>query len=564
MIDEIIEREDFKRRVEKLLTDFVGIYTSTGTKREKLVDTFYKAWFDSVNYFKSRGDSSGFFEIPGDPFGRTIPWCFLKGTGRRTVVLLHHYDVVDTDDYGALRTLATSPDALMSALREGKAELDREALDDLRGGEWLFGRGAADMKGGAAIQMALIEAYANLAEEGRLDGNIVLLGLPDEENLSSGGRGAPLILKKLKDLHGFDYALALNSEPTNRSLGPNTPKLFVSSIGKVLPLIYARGALAHVGWLYDGLSPIKIMAEVVRRLDENPLFIDEENGIVSTGGTFLYLKDGKDVYDVSLPISTAGLMNVLFLKNTVGDIIDIIKRECAEAFDAVIADQQRSYDAYMKAQGKESGALPWRTNVKLYSELYGEALRDSGEAFTSGLGSLISGMREKITRGELNMIGASRAVVEHTLLHVKDRSPVIVIALVPPYYPHVSNAMLGASANRAERVCDSVIAAASERYGDNYVRHCATGMSDFSYFLRNPIDADTDYIKDNMLLWGDIYSIPFAEMEEISMPILNIGPWGKGIHTFAERVFTDDLYRRAPHLLALAIDKALGDQGTAD
>ncbi|MDR1137949.1 MAG: hypothetical protein LBK91_06460, partial [Synergistaceae bacterium] len=368
---------------------------------------------------------------------------------------------------------------------------------------------------------------------------------------------APLILKKLKDRYGLEYAMALNSEPTDRNLGPDSPKLYVSSIGKVLPLIYARGTLAHVGRLYDGLNPIKIMAEVVSRLDANVKFIDEENGVVSTAGTFLYLKDGKNVYDVSLPVSATGLMNVLFLKNTVTGIIDIIQKECAEAFDTVIADQQRSCDAYMKAQGKDIRALPWKTNVKLYSELYREALRDGGEGFTRGLGDLISGMKERITRGEMNMIEASRSVVEHTLLHVNDRSPVIVIALAPPYYPHVSNAMLGASAGRADEVCCSVIAAASEKFGDNYVRHCATGMSDFSYFILNPGDADVNYIKDNMLLWGDIYSIPFEEMEDISMPILNIGPWGKGIHTFAERVFIDDLCRRTPYLLALAIDRAL-------
>jgi arginine utilization protein RocB len=555
----MIAQEAFKNRVKKLMTEFVGIYTATGTKMEKGAESFYRDWFSSVNYFKSHSEHCGFFEIPGDPFGRTIPWCLLKGTGSRTAVLLHHYDVVDTDDYEALSGIATSPDVLMSRLRLGGARLDRDAEDDLKSGKWVFGRGACDMKGGAAIQVALMESYAEKAEAGELRGNIVLLGLPDEENLSAGGRASPLLLKKLKDQHGLAYVIALNSEPTDRSLGPDRPKLHVSSIGKVLPMIYARGTLAHVGRLYEGLNPIKVIAEAVRRLDANPEFIDEENGVVSAAGTFLYLKDCKNVYDVSLPMAAAGLMNVLFLKkNTAQGIIEIIRRHCAEAFDAAIADQQKSYDEFMKIQGKESRALPWRSNVKLYSELYGEALRDGGEEFTRDLGDLISGMRESIARGEMNMIEASRAVVERTLLYVKDRSPVIVIALAPPYYPHVSNSMLGDDARLADEICDAVIDAAREKYGDNYVRHCATGMSDFSYFMHNPGDADRDYIKGNMLLWGDAYSIPFEELEEVSMPILNIGPWGKGMHTYGERVFLDDLCRRTPYLLALAIDKALG------
>jgi arginine utilization protein RocB len=83
-------------------------------------------------------------------------------------------------------------------------------------------------------------------------------------------------------------------------------------------------------------------------------------------------------------------------------------------------------------------------------------------------------------------------------------------------------------------------------------------MSDFSYFLKNPRENDADYIKDNMLLWGDIYSIPFEEIAEISMPIMNIGPSGKGIHTREERVWAEDLYRRVPHLLRFAVGKILG------
>jgi arginine utilization protein RocB len=549
-------QESLKDRVKKLMNDFVGIYTSTGTKMEKAAESFYADWFASVDYFKSHSGHFGFFEIPGDPFGRTIPWCLLKGQGSGTAVLLHHYDVVDTDDYDALRDEATSPDALMSRLRSDGSRLDGDALDDLKSGEWIFGRGTGDMKGGAAIQMALAEGYAEKAASGELRGNVVLLGLPDEENLSAGGRGAALILKKLKDQYGLSYAIALNSEPTDRSLGPDRPKLHVSSIGKVLPMIYARGKLAHVGRLYDGLNPIKILAEAVRRLDANPEFIDEENGAVSTAGTFLYLKDCKNVYDVSLPMAAVGVMNVLFLKNTAKGIMDIIHRHCLEAFDAVIADQQRSCDAYMKAQGKAARALPWRANVKHYSELYEEAVRDGGDEFARDLKDLISGMKERIARGDMNMIEASRAVIERTLLYVRDRSPVIVIALAPPYYPHVSNSVLKEAAGLADEICDAVIDAAKEKFGDNYVKHCATGMSDFSYFMHCP-GADADYVKGNMLLWGDAYSIPFEEIEEISMPILNIGPWGKGIHTYGERVFSDDLCRRTPYLLALAIDKAL-------
>jgi len=239
----------------------------------------------------------------------------------------------------------------------------------------------------------------------------------------------------------------------------------------------------------------------------------------------------------------------------------LIHEGCRTAFASAIADVQKSFDAYTSARGGEKRQLPWQVNVKLYSELYAEARGDSGGDFARGLASTVAELKDKIARGGLSLTDASRAIVEKTLLYVKDRSPVIVIALMPPYYPYVANWMLGGGAERADAVCDAVIEAARDEFGDNYVKHCLVGMSDFSYFLRNPAGGDDDYIRDNMLLWGDVYEIPFAELAEVSMPIINIGPWGKGIHTYAERVFADDLYRRTPRLLSLAIEKTLAKKG---
>jgi arginine utilization protein RocB len=54
-----------------------------------------------------------------------------------------------------------------------------------------------------------------------------------------------------------------------------------------------------------------------------------------------------------------------------------------------------------------------------------------------------------------------------------------------------------------------------------------------------------------------VYSLPFGEVREISMPVLNIGPWGKNIHECAERVFREDLVRRTPDLMAFAIEQTL-------
>jgi arginine utilization protein RocB len=156
------------------------------------------------------------------------------------------------------------------------------------------------------------------------------------------------------------------------------------------------------------------------------------------------------------------------------------------------------------------------------------------------------------------MVEASHAVVEHTLFNITDASPTVVVALTPPYYPVVDNAMLGDETTLVERVVDATIARGASEFGEHYERFHIIGMSDLSYFMKNPSPGDNAYVRKNMLLWGDIYEIPFDEIDDISMPVLNIGPWGKDIHKYTERVLREDLVSRTPDLMSFAIERLLG------
>jgi len=82
-------------------------------------------------------------------------WGLIKGKGRKTVILLNHHDVVDSNDYQNLRDYAYRPETLAEKLKT--VELEDDVNYDLISGEWIFARGAADMKAGIAIQLSLIE-----------------------------------------------------------------------------------------------------------------------------------------------------------------------------------------------------------------------------------------------------------------------------------------------------------------------------------------------------------------------------------------------------------------------
>jgi arginine utilization protein RocB len=299
------------------------------------------------------------------------------------------------------------------------------------------------------------------------------------------------------------------------------------------------------------------MAKIVEKLDLIPDLIDSVDGIASPAPTFLYLKDTKNIYDVSLPMAASGYMSVMFLKKSVSGIMELVRKKCVEAFEEVITDIQSSFESYANVNNGNASALPWRANVKFYSELREEAIRDSGAKFNEDFAELTEFIGGKIASGAMSLVDASHRVIEHTLRYVRDVSPTVVIALTPPYYPVVGNSMLEAGTENIDRLADDIIARARNKSGDEYVKYYIVGMSDLSYFMQNPSPGDNAYVRDNMLLWGDIYDIPFDDLDEISMPVMNIGPWGKDIHKYTERVFREDLISRTPDLTAFAIERVL-------
>lgn len=120
----------------------------------------------------------------------------------------------------------------------------------------------------------------------------------------------------------------------------------------------------------------------MRKTELNPDFIETVGNTTTPPPTWLYMKDKKEVYDVSLPIAAAGYMSILTLDKPPKEIFDRLHELSTQASEEVIADVNRSYSRYQEMSGRKLEELTWKPNVKLYGDLYKEAVRDSGEAFT--------------------------------------------------------------------------------------------------------------------------------------------------------------------------------------
>jgi arginine utilization protein RocB len=297
-----------KERIKQLTLDLVRIQSDTGTRLEIDVENFMHAWLGELTYFKSRTDYFGLYSLAQDPLKRRVVWALVKGQGDQTVILMHHHDVVDAFDYGSLEKWAYDPPALQRSLH--KMALSREVRRDLESGRWLFGRGTADMKGGAAVQLILLEEYAARPD---FKGNILLLSVPDEESLSAGMRGSLRLLIDLKTRFKLDYRILINSEPHAKEQD-KCGTFHVGSAGKILPVVYVRGKKTHIGQIYQGFNPVLLLAEIVLQTELNTEYTDKVLGEVSPPPSWSYLRDRKEVYDASIPPSAGGDLSLIHLK----------------------------------------------------------------------------------------------------------------------------------------------------------------------------------------------------------------------------------------------------------
>ena len=512
-------------------------------------------YFSKSDYFKKRPENYGLYSIDGDVYGRNVCWAMVRGSGKDTVVLVHHYDVVGIEDFKHLKDLAFSPDLLREALSSSMDMFSADVQRDISEGTFTFGRGCADMKSGGSIQYMLLEEYSKIED---FKGNIIVIGVPDEENLSAGMRAAVKLLSDLKKQYGFDYKIMINSEPHQRK-DFSKGVFSEGSIGKLMPFIYVRGFLAHVGKVFEGLNPVNIMSDIVRRTELNMNLSDLVYPENAPAPTWLYLRDSKETYDVSMPLNMCGCLSVLTLTQTPEELMEKIRAICVQSFDKVIDDMNRSYKIFLKNTGRKEATLPWHTSVVSFKELYAQAVQDGGDEFIRTYEEKSALLEKQVKGGSITTIDSNFKLIDIIFDFIKDISPKVVYGLIPPYYPSVANISFDSLDSNIRDLSEILSKYSESQFGMSYQKeYYYTGISDLSYTSIENVAAVKKSMEEYMPLFGNIYDLPLEEIGYISMPCINIGPWGKDFHKLTERVNTEDLLVRTPKLLDKAIKTILG------
>lgn len=537
---------------------YVAINSETATVSENAASAFVHKYFQSKPYFQTHPDHFGLKAIPQDPFDREIAWALVKGNGSRTAVLVHHFDVVEIEDFKLLRSEAFDPVALAEILIENPESLSAHARADLRSGDWIFGRGTADMKAGGSIQMALIDSYSQLDS---FQGNVLLLAVPDEESLSAGMRAASPLLTRLKRTHTLDYVLMINSEPHQRKVIENGI-LSGGSIGKILPFIYVRGILAHAGKSPEGFNPVAILSEVVH-LTEMSLELAEYNETASEMSpppTWLMARDSKAVYDVSMPLTAFGCLSVQPLSNRPDQILSYLHKIVNVASSTVADKINVSADLFHERTRRPTRQQAWQPTIQTFSELLASARELHGTAFEVYYRNAISNANKSLKEGSASYAAATWTLMDAIFDYIGCEQPAVIIGYVPPYYPSVSHLDRPDYDRIIRTVSETLNHHTQSQYHQAYdLESYFTGISDLSYSSLKEVEATTleNIVAGEMPLYGESYSIPFADIVECAMPCINIGPWGKDFHKISERVLKEDMVVRTPSMIQCALKAVL-------
>lgn len=531
-----------QERIETLFLRLVAMQSDTNTVREAYIAEQILLWIKEQIYFKTHPELCGALPLEDDPYERSVIWSLVKGKGRKTIVLMHHHDAIDIEEYGQLKSVALRPDELARALSE--KNLSEKVRKDLESDEWLFGRGTADMKSGAAIQLVLSAYFSELED---FEHNVLLLSVPDEETLSRGMLSAVNLMAEIRDTYDLDYLLTINSEPYfNQTKGKAI--FYEGSVGKIMPVLYVKGVKSHIGDPFNGFNPSLVLSDLQKKTELNIDLCDVSGDEATPPPIWVNLKDRKKAYDASIPEAATGYFNWLTFTRSPNKIMDKLLALANRSLRDTLNHFEDAYENYCMLTGETPVKNQFVPRVYPFEAVFQMAMETKGTPFLEAYYLFQEEVKQLLDRNQITLPEATTRLVEYVQDVISLEGPVIIVALSGPYYPHVNNKTI---THKLPFDLEATInQIASEKY--NLVFESQgyfMGISDLSYATWCGDKEDIKRIKNNSPGWDVIYKIPFKALSTLEMPVINLGPWGKDLHKITERVYKKDVYERMPYLI---------------
>lgn len=536
-------------QVEALTRELVSVKSVNGTDGELAIADRLVAIIRTFPYFNEHPDLVWTAPLKHDALGRKSVFALLEGQpSARTVIYHGHIDTVGIDDFGALEQVALDPDALRDYFAKDDKDADVQA--DARSGEWLFGRGALDMKSGDAIHLVNLLYYSQHRRQ--LNGHLLVMFNPVEENDHRGMIDALEELERLKDARGLDYQLAINTDFVSPLYkGDSHRYVYTGAAGKLLACFYIRGRETHVGETLSGIDPTLVAAKINSALNNNMDAAERIPGEVVLPPSCLYMRDRKAFYNVQTAGSVRMYFNYFVYERAPEAILSQLTAVAEQACADTAAYLSEQYKVFAANSGLTSQAPDWSVPVVTFAEL-------SSRANAQGIDVNALMHEACAVCDDADYRQTSFHMIEALETALDDKRPKVVVFFAPPYCPHNYLRQEVEAEQRIDRMVSAVLAEAEHDLRETFTKkRFFPYLSDSSYLSTSETEEQARTIHHNFPGWGDRYHVPLDLIRKLNIPALDVGVYGKRAHTWKERVYKPYSFEKLPRLIRTMTERVL-------
>lgn len=530
-----------------LAKKLVEIPSINSTSGEKEIGIFIENYIREIPYFQAHPDQVIIQALKDDPLDRRSVFAILLGEKDNcgdTLLFHGHIDTVGLEGYGAAEPYACQPDILIEKLRD--MEISEEVREDLESGDYMFGRGACDMKSGDAVFLELLKTYAEHPEE--LSGNIVVSFNPVEENLHTGIIEGLEILGQLQQQYSLNYCMAINNDficPLYR--GDTVKTIYTGTVGKLLPCFYIQGKETHVGQCFEGFDACMVAAELVREINMNREFSDEYLGEYSYPPSVLKMKDLKPWYNVQTAAEAFVYFNYFVHNSSMENITNKLKEAANKAFVNTLEKINKESSWFSKISAQETRDYVYEPLIYTYDELLKIA-----QKMPSFREETIDQILDKEMCLHIDKREVPIAVIRYLLQTANITAPAVVLYYAAPYCPH--NTLQGRDDKLVSEI-QEISKQVEKETGEQYrLMRFFPSLSDSSYLKIDDSQDSIDMLLNNFPGVERLYPIPLGKIKQINIPAINYGCYGKDAHKWTERVHIPYTFGVLPLLLKKTVE----------
>ena len=538
---------DMREEMLRLTKELVAVGSVNTTEGEKEIGLFIESFLRDIPYFEEHPEFVIVQPLKEDALERRNVFALLKGEKEenpKTILLHGHTDTVGIEDYGELSKYAFDADRLAEQLKE--IELPADVKRDLESGDYLFGRGACDMKSGDAVFMVLLKHMASRVKE--FSGNLLLSLNPVEENLHTGIIEGIEVLKRLKEEQHLEYVLAINNDYTC-PMYPEDPShyIYTGVGGKLLPCFYIQGRETHVGQCYEGYDPTTVMAGLIRELNLNADYSDSFEGEYALPPALLKAKDLKSWYNVQTVKEALVYFNYFVLNADVRQITGKLIGAAEKAVLESMKDLNEKYRLFCEKTRKKYQPVEDIWSVMTYEELYSQAQKKEKE-----LERILKEETQKRQRAGEDKREIPVSLIRIMLAKAGIYHPVVVLYYAAPYCPHNTLKKKDEAVEKLRRIIGETEKEKKITYN---IEGFFPSLSDSSYLSLDDPEESIEALERNFAQMEQLYPLPLKQIRKLNLKAVNFGVYGKDAHKWTERVHIPYSFEVLPELIMKTVEE---------